>query len=222
MKPRAMWRDDAPYTIFSNERSDPDTLSFALGWHSWENNGGDCIGMDVDAAGNFHPVWADARTGVMQLWTAAVTVQGEVRPERPIVTDSLVPITSSVELELTPKSYLFDEAAGTVSVEARLVNRGSEALRGPVVARVVKLSTRVAEEVRVENSDNQQTSVGAAWDFSSLLPNGGLAPGSRTESKRLVFRLLDLQPFHPSTMSFVDVSMQILGEQREAARSEKP
>lgn len=38
--------------------------------------GGDYSGMAVDAAGRFRPVWADARTGVFQLYTATVELVG--------------------------------------------------------------------------------------------------------------------------------------------------
>ena len=210
MAPRAIWRQP-PYSF--SGLPDPDTLTFALGWDRWDNTGGDAIALDVDAAGHFHPVWVDSRTGARHMYTATITVRGTVQPERRIVTQSLVPITASIALELAQESHVFDEAAGTVSVEARLVNRGSETVRGPLVARVVKLSTLVASEVRVANSDNQQTSIGAAWDFSSFLSNGELAAGARTRDKRLVFRFLDLQPFEPSRMStssFVNVSMEVL------------
>lgn len=36
--------------------------------------GGDTAGLVADAAGVFHPVWVDNRTGVPQIWTAAVAV----------------------------------------------------------------------------------------------------------------------------------------------------
>jgi hypothetical protein len=37
------------------------------GWHT--------AGLTADAAGHFHPVWIDDRTGEPHLWTARVTVQ---------------------------------------------------------------------------------------------------------------------------------------------------
>jgi hypothetical protein len=35
----------------------------------------DTAGLAADAAGTFHPVWIDDRTGTRQLWTAAVQVE---------------------------------------------------------------------------------------------------------------------------------------------------
>jgi hypothetical protein len=42
-------------------------------------NGGDTAGLAADAAGVFHPVWIDNRTGTHQVWTTPVTVRGTVR-----------------------------------------------------------------------------------------------------------------------------------------------
>lgn len=39
-------------------------------------NSGDTVGLAADASGAFHPVWIDNRTGVPQMWTASVIVQG--------------------------------------------------------------------------------------------------------------------------------------------------
>src|SRR6266404_4229034 len=41
-------------------------------------NGGDYAGMAADAAGIFHPFWVDNRTGLHQVWTATVKVNGGV------------------------------------------------------------------------------------------------------------------------------------------------
>jgi hypothetical protein len=35
----------------------------------------DTMGLAADAAGAFHPVWIDDRTGTLQVWTATVRVQ---------------------------------------------------------------------------------------------------------------------------------------------------
>jgi hypothetical protein len=35
----------------------------------------DTAGLIADAAGIFHPVWSDDRTGTTQVWTAAVRVE---------------------------------------------------------------------------------------------------------------------------------------------------
>jgi hypothetical protein len=38
-------------------------------------NGGDTAGLAADADGVFHPVWIDNRTGLPQMWTAAIQVR---------------------------------------------------------------------------------------------------------------------------------------------------
>ena len=42
-------------------------------------NGGDTSGLAADAAGRFHVVWVDNRTGMAQAWTSSVEVIGSVR-----------------------------------------------------------------------------------------------------------------------------------------------
>ena len=41
-------------------------------------NSGDTAGLTADAAGAFHPVWIDNRTGTPQMWTATVAVSGKI------------------------------------------------------------------------------------------------------------------------------------------------
>ncbi|HLY16107.1 MAG TPA: hypothetical protein VKR61_02730 [Bryobacteraceae bacterium] len=43
--------------------------------HDTRYNGGDTAGLTADAAGVFHPLWIDNRTGVHQMWTAAIRVR---------------------------------------------------------------------------------------------------------------------------------------------------
>ena len=42
-------------------------------------NGGDTAGLAAAADGRFHALWIDNRTGVQQVWTAAITVTARGR-----------------------------------------------------------------------------------------------------------------------------------------------
>jgi hypothetical protein len=163
MRPRPAW-SVAPRRY--GDKPNPDTLSLALGWDFWDFTGGDATAVDVDAVGAFHPVWVDARTGVRQIWTATVQVRGQVLAARPITTEPVASVTRMLALEYMPNSFALDSATNTVRIDARLRNTGKEALRGPLIARVTGLSTRVADDVRVANSDNGQSRRGAEWDFT--------------------------------------------------------
>jgi hypothetical protein len=64
----------------------PGGLSLSVALNSFMFLGGDTAGLVADAAGVFHAVWVDNRTGIPQVWTAPVTVTqgaaGERAPER--------------------------------------------------------------------------------------------------------------------------------------------
>ncbi len=212
MLPRAVW-SVAPRRY--NERPNPDTLSLALGWDFWDFTGGDMTAIDVDAAGGFHPVWVDARTGVRQIWTTTIHVSGPVIAQKQITKEPVSPVTRVLALEYLPDSYAWDASSGSISVDARLRNTGKETLTGPLIARVTTLATRVADDVSVSNSDNGQTSRGAEWDFTTLMPGGKLEPGQATGVKTLRFTLLGARTFVPARMTatgFVILSLEVLGK----------
>lgn len=210
--PRAVW-SVAPRQY--SEKPNLDTISLGLGWANWDFTGGDATSIDADAAGNFHPVWVDARTGVRHIWTASVRVAGQVLASRSITRDSLVAVTKALQVDVAPETYAYDSIAGTVSVDVRLRNKGTSRLSAPLVVRVMNISSRVVGELRVANSDNGESSRGAEWDFSGLVPQGGLAPGQETGVKRLKLQLIGPRTFDPPKMTvtgFANLSLEVLGE----------
>jgi hypothetical protein len=64
-----------PEQRISSARSCPDSTVNGAAYNRWPT-GGDYFGMAAAPDGQFHLLWADARAGVFQLWTAAVTVEG--------------------------------------------------------------------------------------------------------------------------------------------------
>ena len=58
-------------------------LSLRVGLNNFTFLGGDTAGLVADATGVFHPVWVDNRTGLPQVWTAAVTVNADQRQTAP-------------------------------------------------------------------------------------------------------------------------------------------
>ncbi len=151
-------------------------------------NGGHTAGMAADAAGRFHPFWIDNRTGVAQVWTAAVSVAGAAMVNGSSDLANLSDVTDKVTLDF--KNCQFDRAAGTVSVDAYLGNTSDVALKTPLVVRVLSLDSGMGAAA-VANAGNGESGPGAAWDFSQDLPHRdeGLAPGEVSAPKRLVFRL---------------------------------
>ena len=58
------------------------TVTMALRLDLFFESGGHTTGLVAGADGVFHPVWVDNRTGVAQMWTAPVTIEGEGDRER--------------------------------------------------------------------------------------------------------------------------------------------
>ena len=189
MRPRLVW-ENAPYQF--TFRANQDTISRRLGNPWWDFSGGDATFMTADAAGNFHPVWVDARTGVRQIWTTSVTVNGTVVPQRVIAAPTLV--TRSISLDLVPGTEAYDSITHTIRIDAKLRNTGKTAIKAPLVAQVTALETKAARSVRVVGSDNGQSTIGATWDFTGLVTGGALNAGESTGAKHLVFQLDDIRP----------------------------
>jgi hypothetical protein len=80
--------------------------------------------MTTDAAGRFHPMWCDNRTGISQLWTAAVAVSGSAVRNGDAQLASLDDVTSKVEAVVDTVRF---DPVGSSQDEAR---RRPDALAG--------------------------------------------------------------------------------------------
>src|SRR5439155_18577014 len=167
----------------------------------------------ADAAGAFHPMWIDNRTGVYQVWTATVNVKGLVARNGGGDLGDLADLSNRVSPQVVRTSY--DRQSNRLTFHTRLKNTTrADTLRAPLKARVIQLSSEVAKTVEVANSDNQIRGVGAVLDFTPLLNNGVLLPDSLSAQKDIVFQLNGLQPFRTGTdlhLGFVNMEAKILG-----------
>jgi hypothetical protein len=165
-------------------RTGSDAWSVALQgrWRALEAGGhkevADFWGIMADAAGAFHGMWLDTRSGVAQLWiwTAPVTVTGPVHAVRD-VTDQLRPEFSG---------WQFDSATSRLSVDVQSVNVGTQSLAGPIV---LKWIGEPDGPLMATNADNGWAGPGAVWQVP-VDQNAGtsLEPGRRTARRRLEFR----------------------------------
>ncbi len=167
----------------------------------------------ADAAGDFHPAWIDYRTGIAQLWTARVHVDGTVARNGGGDLADLTDLSGAVSLQLL--NTAIDQKTDRVTFRVRLKNTTrTDTLKGPVKARALVLTSENARSVEVANADNGVRGVGAVWDFTSLLPPGGLLPDSLSAPKALVFQLSGMEPFRTGTdlhLQFVNMEAKILG-----------
>jgi hypothetical protein len=165
---------------------------------------GDTDGMGVTADGVFHPVWADTRTGVAQVWTSTVAVDGVAAPNGAPALARYVDVSS--QLMLTFRRVYFDRRAGLLTMELKLTNVSSKPIRGPVKLRLLELNapsgnwatgTSVAS-ARVEGAENGIDGPGAVWDLSALIPAGGFAPNAESKVFPFTIRIRPTACCNPS------------------------
>jgi hypothetical protein len=173
----------------------------------------DTAGIAAGSDGVFHPLWVDHRTGVPQLWTAAVRVEGQAAVNGSPELSALSDLTQSVAVAFAKTEY--DSAGRVVALDVTLTNTGEKALIAPLKLRVISLSSSSAVPILLD-SENRRPGAGAILDFSSELEQGRLAPGAKSRPKRLRFRLDRLGPFklgkHGGLGSLISVETKVLGK----------
>lgn len=142
------------------------------------NNGtGDYAGIAATADGRFHAFWIDNRTGVAQLYTAAIGVAGAAVREGHAELASLDNVTPLLEIEYT--SNVYDPARRTLALSCQLRNTSSETVTAPLELRLVGARSDLGP-ASVVGDDGTAVGVGDVLDVSASLRNGRLAPGETT------------------------------------------
>jgi hypothetical protein len=129
----------------------------------------------------------DNRSGVAQVYTAAVTVAGLPLREGAPELVGLENISKLVELQYTKSVY--DAVARTLALEFQLLNTSNETIIGPLKMRLLGISSDLGSP-EVVMSDKRTAGPGAAIDLSSSLPPGGLPPGATSRMSALTLRFL--------------------------------
>jgi hypothetical protein len=169
-------------------------LTFLSAASRW-GNGGDYSGMAVDADGVFHPLWADARTGTFQAWTARVRVDEGPAPVRLAASEPAVDVTSTIEF--LPDPSRFDAASNELTIALRLKNVGDRAIGGPVTITIRKFGSGQGDELRemaptVLNAANQRSGDGATFVLDAALGTERLLrPGDVSGPIEMRFRVKD-------------------------------
>lgn len=148
--------------------------------------GGETAGLAADASGAFHALWVDNRTGVRQVWTARITVDGAVTKNGSNDLASFEDVSSDVTLLFS--DIKLDKINRAVTADVYIENRSNFNIRCPLKLRALRLVSKIGVP-KFTNSDNHQEKSGAVFDFSSLVPGGVLGPGERSAGKRVVIHL---------------------------------
>lgn len=175
--PAAFGRDEK-WTVNAQPRSTGSSIAVNVNVHAFHFLGGDYGWMAADADGAFHPFWVDNRTGVPQVWTAAVQVNAIAFRNGAPELSALEDISPRVGMEVTKTSY--DRATSVLTLDVRLRNTSSEVLQGPFKLRVVNLRPKIGDLTIVP---------GMVWTFITER----LKPGEVTASQDLTFRFTNVR-----------------------------
>ena len=152
----------------------------------------DTAGMAAGADGIFHPLWVDNRTGLPQLWTSAVRVDGKAQLHGSADLAALTDLTQSIAVDFAKTDY--DPKDRVVSVDVSLINTSKKTISAPLKLRVVSLKSG-SSVPEILDAENRHTRAGAVWDFTGQLKDGRLKPGESSGARRLRFRLNELGAF---------------------------
>jgi hypothetical protein len=163
--------------------------NYSITVHKFNFTGGDTEGMEADAAGVFHPLWVDNRTGILQVWTTTVTVDGKAIKNGDASLADLDDLDKNAQLDLT--NVHFDRATGLLTMDARVKNLDKKVeLSGPVKVRLTWVGSGLGN-VHVANADNKITGPGAVWDFTPQFNGKSLKADEKSESRQFVFKITE-------------------------------
>lgn len=171
-------------------------------------NGGDYMGLTASVDGHFHPVWADARSGTYQVYTAEVRVEegaevgeaatpaagqasaGELTAGEP------VDVTGRIELVNDPGAY--DAETGVLDLWIRLKNVSAAPIAGPIEVEIRKFGSGMDDTFaefapEILNADNDVRGPGAHFVYSDALGTEGVLPPGGV-SGAMLWRLKLVEP----------------------------
>lgn len=158
-------------------------LSLDIGPSSYLPAAGDTAGLTVSADGVFHPFWIDNRTGLPQIWTARVSVNGAaVRNGAPELS-ALDDVTAKLAITLSNVQY--DQPARRVTATVTLKNTSSQSVKGPIKLRALEVKCGQGTAV-ILNADNGLKGAGAIWQIADTLE-----PGASSAPRVLHFEVVD-------------------------------
>ncbi len=166
---KARVRDEAGLTAKSRI-----TVSFDSGRNEFQ---GHYTGLAAAADGSFMAVWADARRGNQEMYSARIRVSS-AKPAIPQLESRKL----NDVVDVLADEVRFDEAAGITVMQVKIRNRSDRPIYPPLTLQVRSIAAG-GEDV-INNADNKNAGVGAEWDFSNLLgTQGRLDPGMISEPR---------------------------------------
>jgi len=165
-------------------------LRVTLGYRSQHGlTGGETAGLIADAAGVFHALWIDNRTGKRQVWTTSIRVDAAASRSGADDLPSLEDVSETVTVHFT--GVRLDRVSQTLTASAFVENTSQATLCGPLRLKVVHLESKLGVP-EFTNADNRQRHGGAVFRLDSVLNGGVLRPGEISTGKRMTIHLSGL------------------------------
>jgi hypothetical protein len=149
---------------------------------------GHTTGLVADASGLFYPIWVDNRTGIAQLWTAPVRVNGTAMKNGRADLAQLEDVSSRVALDFAESHY--DGSNGSFTATVCLKNVSRDTVRAPFKGLLTSVNSAVGT-AQALGAENGVGGAGAVWNFTSLVPSGVLLPDSTSATTQLRFVVND-------------------------------
>lgn len=171
------------------DRRDAMEVVVLPGHRTYHQAPGDYAGMAVGADGTFHAFWLGTHEGRAELYTARVTVAGEVSTPDQELLVGMDNITRQVRLETTGSTW--DPATNRLSLTYQLRNTSDDTIVGPLKAHLLEVTTPLGNPRRILAPGTKAVAGGAVLDLTDQLPPGGLAANQRTRPHTLQFQIND-------------------------------
>jgi hypothetical protein len=182
------------YYQYTQPRTSPIEGALRLARSPFE--GGDYTGLMADAKGVFHALWSDNRTGVLQVWTAPITISGRAYTNGSAELAAFADVSRSVAIDL--ERAVYDPKTGIASAELLVTNLSNDTLRGAMKVRILGLTSDLGDPLVLDAENGEQTR-GALFTVAAANSARGLAPRERTVARRISFRIKGVGPIRPTT-----------------------
>lgn len=202
--------------VFGSTRREAERLLGVVYTDLFPETGGHTFGLTADSRGVFHAAWTDNRTGVPQVWTAAVYSTGTVASQTSetkdpnAVVDTIKDLTGQTAVELREMRIL--PQAKEIVVQVRIRNVSKSKLFAPLRVEVADIRSPLGGVTSFVETNGSRSSA-TSLDFSDLIPAGGLARGETTKNKNLTFKLNINQDLHidRTVSSVLNMSFRVFG-----------
>lgn len=161
---------------------------------------GDTVSMTVDSAGRFHPMWCDNRTGVSQLWTAAISVAGAAMKNGDTELSNFDDVTNRIEA--TVDDIRYDPVGEKGEFIIRIRNISPVLITGPIKMRLLNLSSQMGTPNFLTTSASQSAKI-------FTLATADLAAGEFSKPMTFDFSL-DSRRYPTPGHDFIPAQIQFL------------